>query len=163
MPSVLDAMKKLIPLFFLLVVAIASVSAQPGRLRQKPVLGLLPFVEQSNLKGFDGAFITQLKASLKGTGVVVMTPKETLARFKKAGIDPRKFVTNPKALTDNAAGVGAMLAWWGDYDIGKGVVIGVIDATTGEILISERVKAAGRNDAKAAAKRLAAAIRKRTK
>ncbi|HRF60199.1 MAG TPA: hypothetical protein PLH94_09840 [Fimbriimonadaceae bacterium] len=158
-------MIRLTTLFFLLVVAVAAVSAQPGRTRQKPTVGLLPYMEQSNFKGFQNAFLTQLTASLKSADLVVMPPKETLARFRKSGIDPHKYVANAKAFTGSDEELGALIAWLQAQKSSKNqpgkVVVNLIDTSTGEIVWADEFLARGRDDAKAAADRLAAAIKKR--
>ncbi|MBX7133902.1 MAG: hypothetical protein K1X67_14615 [Fimbriimonadaceae bacterium] len=92
-------MKKLTTLLLLLTVAAGTVWAQPARAKPTKTLGLLPYMEQSNFRGFQDIFISTLTARLNGTSCRLLSPKATLAKFKKGGIDPRRYVANPKSFT----------------------------------------------------------------
>ena len=157
-------MKRITAVLITVVVATAAFATQP---RTRPSLGLLPYMEQSNLRAMQDVFVTELKSRLKGTNVSVMAPRETLARFKKSGIDPRKYVANPKSFTGSDEELGALIAWIqaqkGQKNAAGKVVINLIDISTGEIVWADEIRGTGRDAAKAAADRLAAAVRKRSK
>ena len=157
-------MKRITSVLIALVVAAASFATQP---RTRQTLGLLPYLEQGNLLQMQDVFVTELKVRLKGTNVSLMLPKVTLAKFKKSGIEPRKYVANPKAFTGSDEEFGALIAWiqaqkGSKRTLGK-VVINLIDTSTGEIVWADEIRGTGRDAAKNAADRLAAAVRKRSK
>ncbi|MBX7133904.1 MAG: hypothetical protein K1X67_14625 [Fimbriimonadaceae bacterium] len=129
---------------FLLVVAAASVSAQPGKSRTTRTLGLLPYLEQANVRSLQDVFVTELNIRLKGTNARLLTPRDTLARFRKSNIDSRQYVAKPKSFTGSDEELGALIAWIRAPKAEKGkqakVVINLIDTNTGDVVWADEVR-----------------------
>lgn len=162
-------MKKVITLVLTFVVATASFGSQP----RTRMLGILPYLEQSNLKpaaakALQDVFVTELVKRVKGTGLQVLSPKATLARFKAANINPAKYLGNPRAFTGSDEELRALVAWVKAIapkdqrsKVGR-VVVQLIDTSTGEIVWADEFAAGnGRDLAKRAADGLAAEVKSR--
>lgn len=91
-------------------------------------------------------------------------PEGNPRHIKKSGIDPRKYVANPKSFTGSDEEPGALIAWIqaqkGQKRAPGKEVINLIDTSTGEIVWADEIRGAERNAAKNADDRLAAAVKK---